>query len=169
MASGRYVSQARPGDCAEKSGCRISSLSARRRGKWWKVGAQSLPTHMTMAWARSPTSAWPFTGITVPLGTEIPRSKQYGDSYRDDRKFRRMFQWYMRAVKMGDGDAAVRFGYCYQYGIGTRRDPSLARHMFRRALTSRDISDLGREEAMYHLAVSFVPQWKGISGWPFRY
>ena len=60
-----------------------------------------------------------------------------------------MFHWYMRAVKMGDGDAAVRVGYCHQYGIGTRRNPLLARHMFRRALTSRDISDLGREEAMY--------------------
>ncbi len=64
----------------------------------------------------------------------------------------------MRAVKMGDGDAAVRVGYCHQYGIGTRRNPLLARHMFRRALTSRDISDLGREEAMYHLAVSFVDE-----------
>lgn len=76
--------------------------------------------------------------------------------YRDDRKFRLMFQWYMRAVGMGDGDAAVSVGYCYQYGIGTRRNLLLARHMFRRAQTSSDISELGREEAMYHLAVSFV-------------
>jgi len=80
--------------------------------------------------------------------------------YRDDSKFRLMFRWYMRAVGMGDGDAALSVGYCYQYGIGTRRNLSLACRMFRRALTSSNISEAGREEAMYHLAVSFVDDGK---------
>jgi len=80
--------------------------------------------------------------------------------YRDDRKFRLMFRWWMRAVAMGDGGSAVNVGYCYQYGIGTRRNLLLARRMFRRALTSRAISESGREEAMYHLAVSFVDDGK---------
>jgi TPR repeat protein len=80
--------------------------------------------------------------------------------YRDDRKFRLMFRWWRRAARMGDGDAAVDVGYCYQYGIGTRRNRLLARRMFRRALTSSHISESGREEAMYHLAVSFVDDGK---------
>lgn len=62
----------------------------------------------------------------------------------------------MRAAGMGDGDAAVNVGYCYKYGIGARRHLLLARRMFRRALTSSYISESGREEAMYHLAVSLV-------------
>ena len=34
---------------------------------------------------------------------------------------------------MNDADAAVDMGYCYQYGIGTRRDPVRAKRMFKRA------------------------------------
>jgi len=32
---------------------------------------------------------------------------------------------------MGDGDAAVNVDYCYQYGIGARRNLLLARRTFR--------------------------------------
>src|SRR5439155_13639259 len=39
--------------------------------------------------------------------------------HRDDRNLRLAFQWWKRAVELGDGDAAVDAGYCYQYGIGT--------------------------------------------------
>ena len=80
--------------------------------------------------------------------------------YRDNRKFGLMFKWYMRAAGTGDGDAAVSVGYCHQYGIGTRRNILLARRMFRRALISKNICELGREEAMYHLAVLFFDEGK---------
>lgn len=78
--------------------------------------------------------------------------------YRDAGKARLAFQWWERAADMRDGDAAVDVGYCYQYGIGTRRNVANAKRMFRRAITSRDISQFGREEAMYHLAVQFIDE-----------
>lgn len=80
--------------------------------------------------------------------------------YRDAGKARLAFQWWERAANMRDGDAAVDVGYCYQYGIGTRRDAANAKRMFRRAIASRDISQSGREEAMYHLAVQFIDEGK---------
>jgi uncharacterized protein len=76
--------------------------------------------------------------------------------YRDAGKARLAFQWWKRAADMRDGDAAVDVGYCYQYGIGTRKNAADAKRMFRRAIASRDISQYGREEAMYHLAVQFI-------------
>jgi TPR repeat protein len=76
--------------------------------------------------------------------------------YRDDRKFPTAFRWWQRSVAMRDGDAAVDVGYCYQYGIGTRRNHLMARRMYRRAISSKYITEWGREEAMYHLAVAAI-------------
>jgi len=59
----------------------------------------------------------------------------------------------LRAMKMGDGDAAVTAGYGYLYGIGVRRDVRSARRAFRHALGAEDISPYGREEALYNLAL----------------
>ena len=80
--------------------------------------------------------------------------------YRDEHKYDLAFQWWERGLAMRDGDAGVQVGYCYQYGIGTRRNPVMARHVFRRAISSRDISEAGREEAMYHLAVADIDDGK---------
>jgi TPR repeat protein len=78
--------------------------------------------------------------------------------YRDAGKARLAFQWWKRSAEMNDVDAAVDMGYCYQYGIGTRRDPVRAKRMFKRAIASRDISQYGREEAMYHLALQLIDE-----------
>jgi TPR repeat protein len=86
--------------------------------------------------------------------------------YRDAGKARLAFQWWKRAADMRDGDAAVDVGYCYQYGIGTRKNVANAKRMFRRAVASRDISQFGREEAMYHLAVQFIDEGKRQLAFP---
>jgi len=78
--------------------------------------------------------------------------------YRDAGKPRLAFQWWTRSAGMGNGNAVVDVGYCYQYGLGTRKDVAGAQRMFRRAIASRDISQYGREEAMYHLAVHFIDE-----------
>lgn len=80
--------------------------------------------------------------------------------YRDAGKLALAFRWWKRGGDLGDGDATVNVGYCYFYGIGTRKNPSLARRELRRALKSKDISESGREEALYHLAVDFVDHGK---------
>jgi TPR repeat protein len=87
--------------------------------------------------------------------------------YRDAGKARLAFQWWKRAADMRDGDAAVDVGYCFQYGIGTRKNVANAKRMFRRAIASRDISQFGREEAMYHLAVQFIDEGKRQFAFPF--
>lgn len=76
--------------------------------------------------------------------------------YRDQGNLRRAHQWHLRAMKMGDGDATVDAGYDYLYGIGVRRDLRSARRMFQNALRSTFISQMGREEALYHLAVTEI-------------
>lgn len=78
--------------------------------------------------------------------------------YRDAGKAVLAFQWWERAADMRDGDAAVDVGYCYKYGIGTRKNTANAKRMFKRAIASKDISQYGREEAMYHLAVQFIDE-----------
>jgi TPR repeat protein len=80
--------------------------------------------------------------------------------YRDAGKARLAFKWWNRAADMHDGDAAVDVGYCYQYGIGTRKNSVNAKHMFRRAIASKDTSQYGREEALYHLAVLLIDEEK---------
>jgi TPR repeat protein len=59
---------------------------------------------------------------------------------------------------MGDSDAAVDVGYCYQCGIGVRKNAANAKDMFRYALASRNTSQYGREAAMYHLALQFIDE-----------
>jgi TPR repeat protein len=80
--------------------------------------------------------------------------------YRDAGKVGLALQWWKRAADMRDDDAAVDVGYCYQYGIGTRKNTANAKRLFRRAIASKDISQYGREEAMYHLAVQFIDEGK---------
>jgi TPR repeat protein len=76
--------------------------------------------------------------------------------YRDAGDLRSAFRWYRRAAALKDGDAMVDVAYCYQYGIGVRKNVLAAQRVYRSAMSSRDITAYGREEAMYGLAVSFV-------------
>ncbi len=80
--------------------------------------------------------------------------------YRDAGRARLAFQWWRRAADMRDGDAAVDVGYCYQYGIGTRKNTATAKRIFKRAIASKDITQYGRETAMYNLALQFVDEGK---------
>jgi TPR repeat protein len=86
--------------------------------------------------------------------------------YRDTGKAVFAFKWWERAADMRDSDAAVDVGYCYQYGIGTRKNAAKAKRMFGRAIASKDISEYGREEAMYHLAVQYIDEGKRKFAFP---
>jgi TPR repeat protein len=80
--------------------------------------------------------------------------------YRDAGRARLAFEWWKRAADMRNGDAAVDVGYCFQYGIGTRKNTANAKRLFRRAIASKDITQHGREAAMYHLALQFIDEGK---------
>ena len=86
--------------------------------------------------------------------------------YRDEGKRRLAFQWWRRSQSLGDGDAAVDVGYCYQYGIGARRNYVLAKHMYKLAIASEYITAYGREEAMYHLAIAHLDEGKASRAIP---
>ena len=86
--------------------------------------------------------------------------------YRDAGKAGLAFQWWKRAADMRDGDAAVDVGYCYQYGIGIRKSTANAKRIFRRAIASKDITQYGRETAMYNLALLFVDEGKRQLAFP---
>lgn len=62
------------------------------------------------------------------------------------------FRWWSRCAKTGDGDALLEIGYCYQHGVGVRRNSGAAAESYRAAIKSDNITQWGCEEAMYHLA-----------------
>ena len=74
-------------------------------------------------------------------------------AYRILENFRLAARWYRQAAEKGDGDAYTDWGYCLQHGIGVPKDLRTAVRAYRAAIDSKWITDYGREEAMYHLAV----------------
>ena len=77
-------------------------------------------------------------------------------TYRKLGNFRRAFQWWRRTAGPHDGDAWLEVGYCLQYGIGTRRDPTGAIRAYRRAIRTYYTTAYACEEARYHLAVALL-------------
>jgi uncharacterized protein len=78
--------------------------------------------------------------------------------YRDRGDQRRAFLWNRRAAGPTDGDAHVDVGYAYQYGIGVRRNARAAKVAYWAAIRSKAITELGTEEAKYHLAVLLLDE-----------
>jgi TPR repeat protein len=74
-------------------------------------------------------------------------------AYRILGNFRLAARWYKRAAEQGDGDAMTDRAYCLQHGVGVRRNKRSAERAYRSAIACKWITDFGREEAMYHLAV----------------
>jgi tetratricopeptide (TPR) repeat protein len=83
-------------------------------------------------------------------------SNNIAATYRELGNFRRAFQWWRRAAGPKDGDAWLEVGYCLQYGIGIRRDPTAAIRAYRRAIKTYYTTPYGCEEALYHLAVALL-------------
>lgn len=67
--------------------------------------------------------------------------------YREQRRNRECFQWFVRSAQLGDGDAEVDVAKLYLQGVGVRRSPTLAKEALARALASQRITEAGREEA----------------------
>ncbi|MBI5481273.1 MAG: hypothetical protein HY906_20610 [Deltaproteobacteria bacterium] len=49
-------------------------------------------------------------------------------------------------------------GYAYQYGIGVRGNARAAKATYRAAIRSKTITEFGKEEAEYHLAVLLLDE-----------
>jgi TPR repeat protein len=92
-------------------------------------------------------------------GDEI-RISNIAATYRMAGNRRRAFDWWRRAAE-SDGSALLELGYCYQYGIGVRRDLRTACVAYLAAVRSRWIDEYSREEALYHLAIAYLDLDKG--------
>lgn len=83
--------------------------------------------------------------------------------YRDRGLFAQAVRWWQRAVDAGVPEEAVEVGYCYQYGIGVRRNVRKAADCYRVAIRARNIIASEQEAAMYHLAILYLdgtpPKW----------
>jgi uncharacterized protein len=84
-------------------------------------------------------------------------------AYRILGKARLSAHWFKRAAESGDGDALTDWGYCLQHGAGVRKNLPAAERAYRTALRTRSISEYGREEAMYHLAVLLFRRGTAVS------
>ena len=60
------------------------------------------------------------------------------------------------AATQSDGEAFLELGYCYHYGLGVRRDYPLAVKNYHKAIVSNWITEYGREEAIYYLAIALL-------------
>jgi len=67
--------------------------------------------------------------------------------YRDDGRHRLEAQWYARAVRLKDGDAAVELAKLVLAGKGVRESRSHASRLLKRASVSQFITENGRDEA----------------------
>ena len=76
--------------------------------------------------------------------------------YRDRGRLARAVSWWKRAIEAGSPEEAVEVGYCYQYGIGVRRNCPEAVDRYRLAIRAPNIIETEREAAMYHLAVLYL-------------
>jgi hypothetical protein len=75
--------------------------------------------------------------------------------HRDRGDERRAMLWFRRAIVCGDGDALVEVGRRLYVGLGVRPDADEAVQFFRCAIRSKNITEAGREEAMFCLGVAY--------------
>jgi TPR repeat protein len=68
--------------------------------------------------------------------------------YRERSEFRLATRWFKKAAELGDGDAAVELATLYMEGKYVRRSKAKSARWVREALSSRLITEDGREKAM---------------------
>lgn len=99
-------------------------------------------SRLALHWYRR---AWRYGGETA--------AANIATVYRDRGLLSRAVAWWKKAMEAGVHEEAVEVGYCYQYGIGVRRNARKASACYQLAIRCRNIGEFWREAAMYHLAV----------------
>ena len=72
--------------------------------------------------------------------------------YRDLGQLGRMVWWFRRAAAMGDGDALLDLGKCYETGRGVAKNLETAKGFYRRVLASSAVTIHSEEQATERLA-----------------
>ncbi len=84
-------------------------------------------------------------------------------AYRIIENFKLSARWHKKAAEKGNGDDMVDWGYCLQHVIGVRKDEKAAERAYRSAIAFECITEYGREDAMYQLAVLLLNQHSAAS------
>lgn len=71
--------------------------------------------------------------------------------YRDAHDYRRMTWWWRAAARMGDGDALLDLGRCYESGHGVIKNLERAVQCYVRLLESSHTTEASREAAKIRL------------------
>lgn len=74
-----------------------------------------------------------------------------GEIYQKQNNDKKSFEWVKKAADLGNEEAKLRIAYCYELGIGTMRNTSLATLMYRELLTNGK-DDTLKNEAKKRLA-----------------
>jgi TPR repeat protein len=72
--------------------------------------------------------------------------------HRECGRTGRMIWWFRRAVAMGDHDALLELGKCYEAGIGLPKSPRQATLCYHRVLASDQVTQLSQERAKRRLS-----------------
>ncbi len=67
--------------------------------------------------------------------------------HRECGRTGRMVWWFRRAVAMGDHDALLELGKCYETGVGLPKSPRQATLCYRRVLVSKQVTQVSKEQA----------------------
>ena len=63
----------------------------------------------------------------------------------------KMIWWFKKSAAMGDQDALLEIGKCYEAGSGVSRNLEKAKRLYRRVLMSKHVIEFSREEAKIRL------------------
>jgi len=76
--------------------------------------------------------------------------------FREDGNARQAVKWFRLAVDSGDDDALIQLGAHLYWGIGVRADQKAAVDCFKKATKARHITEAGRDDAFFYLAVAHL-------------
>jgi TPR repeat protein len=72
--------------------------------------------------------------------------------HRDSGRLGKTVWWFRRAVAMGDHDALLDLGKCYETGVGLPKSPRQATLCYRRVLASKQVTEFSKKQAQRRLA-----------------
>lgn len=82
-------------------------------------------------------------------------------THRQDGNLRAAVRWLRRSVELQDAERNIELGIHLYWGLGIRSDPAAAVLCFRKAARARWVSESGRDDANFYLAVTYL-EGKGV-------
>lgn len=78
--------------------------------------------------------------------------------YKGDHDYRRMIWWFRAAARMGDGDALLEIGRCYESGCGVSTNRKRALDYYLQLLDAPHATEASRETAKERIRLLQIPK-----------